>query len=61
MKLTRKQKDAIRAHWPWYNLRFKADGTVEAKRKTGSSWGLLHTPSMTEGHLRHIGAIKQGD
>lgn len=51
MKLTRKQKTQIKAHYSYMPLRFMADGTVMAKK---SSWGVLYTPEQTKSHLDAI-------
>jgi hypothetical protein len=48
--LTTKQKTAIRLHWAPYTLRFKADGSVMARKSPGAAWGLLYTPRQAEAH-----------
>lgn len=37
---TRKEKATLRSYWPHLRMRFRKDGTVEAKRY-GQSWGVL--------------------
>lgn len=57
MKLTKNQKDAIRAHWRWYDLRFLKDGTVKARKSIGGAGGVLYTPPETRKHLEALGLI----
>lgn len=51
---TAKEKRAIRNHWSYLVLRFKKDGTVEAKRP-GGTFGLLYTKDDAIQHLKAIG------
>ena len=51
MKLTAKQKQAIRQHWAGYTLRFQADGSVMARKSPGVAYGLLYTPRQTQEHI----------
>jgi hypothetical protein len=51
--MTRKQKQAIRAHWSYMRLVFKKDGSVWASK--GGALGLLYTPAQAVAHLRAIG------
>jgi hypothetical protein len=55
MKLTKKQKDAIRAQYPHWKLRFFADGTVQAQKDVGGCYGILYHPRSTRQHLESIG------
>lgn len=50
MKPTSSEKKRLREHWHWMPLRFRADGTVEAKK--GDTWGLLLTACQLEETLR---------
>lgn len=50
MKLTAKQKQAIRQHWAPYQLKFKENGYVHARKTPGAAWGLLYTPQQAEEH-----------
>jgi hypothetical protein len=54
MKITTKQKTAIRAHYAHLRLRFKTDGTVEAQKGEGRAWGILYTPERTAAHLKAL-------
>lgn len=51
---TAKEKRAIRNHWFYLILRFKKDGTVEAKRP-GGTFGLLYTEQDAINHLKAVG------
>ena len=55
MKLTAKQKQAIRQHYSYMPLKFSKDGTVRAKK--GNCWGVLYNPCDTEKHLKAIGLM----
>ena len=55
--MTRKDKQLIRAHYPWMRLRFRADGTVEAQKARGGPWGTLYTARDA---ARHLEAAKAG-
>lgn len=57
MTYTRRQQGAIRRHWSNYELRFQADGTVEARRGSGKAWGLLYTAADASRHLEAIGLL----
>jgi hypothetical protein len=60
MKITDAEKSEIRRYYAGqYTLRFKEDGTVEAKSRGSSSWGILYTPWYTENHLKHIRDAKK--
>ena len=50
MKPTASEKKRLREHWYWMPLRFRADGTVEAKK--GKSWGLLLTARQLDETLK---------
>lgn len=58
MKLTRRHKALIRAHWSHYKLRFRADGSVEAQDSRGAPWARLYTARDAERHIEAIGARK---
>ena len=51
MKPTAKQKQAIRRHWAGYALKFKADGTVHARKAPGAAWGQLYAKADLEKHV----------
>jgi hypothetical protein len=55
MKFTKKQKDAIKAQWPSYPLRFLADGTVVAKtnRMYGNAWTTLLSPRQSKEYVEN--------
>lgn len=55
MKLTRRHKALIRAHWSHYKLRFRTDGSVEAQRSRGAPWARLYTARDAERHIEAIG------
>jgi hypothetical protein len=52
--MTRAEKDSIRGHYHYLELRFRADGSVEARPGDGHPWGLLYTKKDAE---RHIAAV----
>ena len=53
--ITNKEKSEIRRYYAGqYKLRFKPDGTIEAQKERGGSWGILYTPWYTEQHLNYI-------
>jgi len=52
--MTRKEQQIIRAHYPHLKLRFRKDGTVEGQKSPGSSYGLLYTVAMADGHIRSV-------
>lgn len=60
MKLTRIQKDAIRAYYRhYYKLRFRKDGTVEAQKFAGEAYGILYSPADTKRHLETMDLWKK--
>ena len=56
MKLNKQNEAEIRAHYPWYTLRFKQDGSVLARPPFSSdrAWGLLYTPEQTAAHIKAL-------
>lgn len=59
MKISRKEKKAIRAHWAYLDLRFLRDGTVLARRPNErGAWGRLYSPRETAAHIQHIQSMK---
>lgn len=53
LRLTDKQKAAIRAHYSHLLLQFRSNGSVVAKPRdrSNSAWGVLYTPGQTKQHL----------
>ena len=49
--MTRSEKDSIRRHYHYLELRFRADGSVEARSRVNHPWGLLYTASDAERHI----------
>jgi len=49
--MTRKQKDLIRGWYSYQQIRFRADGSVEARPGFGHPWGLLYTRKDAERHV----------
>ena len=58
MKLTAKQKIAIIQYYPMHVIRFRADGTVEAKKYGSGVFGVRYSPDDTIRHLRAVGLLK---
>lgn len=58
LRLTDKQKSAIRGHYSHLLLQFRSNGSVAAKPRdrSDSAWGLLYTPGQTKRHLEAIHA-----
>lgn len=54
--MTRKEKAGMRAWYAYQQLRFRADGSVEARPGLGHPWGLLYSREDAE---RHIKAVDQ--
>lgn len=52
---TVKQKQHIRGQYPYWKLRFRKDGTIEAQRHPGGAWGRLYTPEDAKRHLKAKG------
>lgn len=50
LKPTAAEKRRLRDHWYWMPLRFRADGTVEAKK--GDTWAILLTNRQLEDTLQ---------
>lgn len=52
---TQREKGAIRRHWSYLQLRFHANGTVEARPGKGHAWGILYSRNDAIRHLQAIG------
>jgi hypothetical protein len=52
--MTRSEKDSIRGYYHYLDLRFRADGSVDARPGVGHPWGILYTKEDAE---RHIAAV----
>lgn len=54
--MTRTEQRMIRGYYPHWELRFRADGSVEARKRPGGAWGLLYTADDAERHLKAVRA-----
>jgi hypothetical protein len=49
---SRKEKERLRQHWSYTNLKFMANGEVYARSWIGQPWGVLLTARQLEDTLR---------
>lgn len=57
---TADQQKAIRRHWSYLELRFRSDGSVDARSGRGRAWGRLYTKADVLAHLQAIGLEPRG-
>lgn len=60
IKYTAKERKAITKWWAdsFQAFRFLPNGTVEARRNTQSSWGLLYTAQQAKTHLDSVKKVR---
>ena len=56
MKYTRKQRANIKSYWQHYDLVFKSNGEIYAKRP-GGTIGILYTKNQVLDHLKVVGLL----
>lgn len=57
--MTRREADILRAYWrqTYPAVRVRKDGTVEAKKRHGSPWGILETPEQARRSAAELLAV----
>ena len=54
--MTRSEKASIRRYYHDLELRFMADGSVEARSRVNHPWSLLYTKEDAERHIAAVAA-----
>lgn len=53
---TKREREEIKRHYFYMELRFRKDGTVEARKSNNGAWGILYTAGEARRHLEAVKA-----